>query len=203
MNKLHIYTAVALMVSASAYAPVSVLAHGGATGIVKERMDAMGMMGKAVKALKAMMQGKAAYDADQVRKQAAVIKQHSGEALTKGFPEGSTQMPSEAKNEIWTDWERFSSLSEQLGSYAGALEMAADNGLMKDAAKGQSMGAMMGGSASTNMGRDMMGKSMGAMMGGGAMDVAALAKMPADAVFTKMVQVCSACHTDFRLEKKK
>ncbi|HAT86593.1 MAG TPA: cytochrome C [Rhizobiales bacterium] len=190
------------MVSASAYAPVPVLAHGGATGIVKERMDAMGMMGKAVKGLKGMMQGKAAYNADLVRKQSAVIKQHSGEALIKGFPEGSTQMPSEAKNEIWMDWERFSSLAEQLGTYAGALEMAADNGLMKDAAKGQSMGTMMGVAASASMGKDMMGKAMG-VMGGGAMDAAALAKMPADAVFTKMVQVCSACHTDFRLEKKK
>ena len=202
MNKFLIYTAVALMVSASAYAPVPVLAHGGATGIVKERMDAMGMMGKAVKALKGMMQGKAAYNADLVRKQSAVIKQHSGEALIKGFPEGSTQMPSEAKNEIWMDWERFSSLAEQLGTYAGALEMAADNGLRKDAAKGQSMGTMMGVAASASMGKDMMGKAMG-VMGGGAMDAAALAKMPADAVFTKMVQVCSACHTDFRLEKKK
>ena len=62
MKKLIFSTAVIAVISATTL-PVSVSAHGGASGIVKERMDAMGMMGDAVKALKDMMQGKADYDA--------------------------------------------------------------------------------------------------------------------------------------------
>ena len=42
-----------------------VLAHGGATGIVKERMDGMVALQKAVKAITPMMMGNAAYDPDQ------------------------------------------------------------------------------------------------------------------------------------------
>ncbi|MCT4656001.1 MAG: cytochrome c [Cohaesibacter sp.] len=182
-------TAVALTVAISL--PVTVFAHGGATGVVKERMDAMGMMGDAVKALKDMMQGKTALNAEIVRKQAAIIQKHSGEALTKTFPEGSLDKPTEAKPEIWTDWERFTALANQLESYAEGLGLAADNGVQMGEGMGSGMGAMMGGSG-----------TMGQMMGSGQVRPEDLAKMPVQGVFTMMVQTCSACHTDFRVEKK-
>ncbi len=48
-------------------------AHGGASGIVKERMDAMDEMGDVMKSLTAIMRGEKDYDADAVREGAAVI----------------------------------------------------------------------------------------------------------------------------------
>ncbi|WP_346906320.1 cytochrome c [uncultured Roseibium sp.] len=176
---------------------VAAYAHGGASGIIKERMDAMGVMGDVMKSLSAMMRGEQAYDADAVRKGAAAIRSHSGEALTKLFPEHSIEGPSEAKPEIWTDWQAFSDLSDQLGVFATGLEAAADNGLAHGGG-----GAGMMGAGSMMSGGGMMGSAP--MMGGaGPMaDPAQLAQMPADGVFNMVAQTCSACHSRFRVEKK-
>ena len=73
------------------------LAHGGATGIVKERMDGMAAMQKAVKAVTPIMRGQAEYDADAVRSFAAAVETHSGEAMTKLFPEGQAANPRKRK----------------------------------------------------------------------------------------------------------
>jgi hypothetical protein len=64
---------------------LTAFAHGGATGIVKDRMDAMAEMGKAVKAVTPMMRGEAAYDADVLRQAAATFSRHAGEAMTQLF----------------------------------------------------------------------------------------------------------------------
>ncbi|MDE4099705.1 c-type cytochrome [Phaeobacter gallaeciensis] len=189
--------AIASLLSAAA------LAHGGATGIVKERMDGMGVMQDSMKVLTPMMQGKTDYDAEAVRREAEKIQAHAGEALTKLFPEGSNGKPSEAKPDIWADWDGFASLAAQLEVFARGLAAAAGNGLMM--ADGQQGGMMGGGS--------MMGSSgmaSGSMMGGTMMGTAGmmgaghstgeLAQMPADGVFMMMSQVCSACHTRFRSE---
>ncbi len=179
------------------------LAHGGATGIVKERMDGMGVMKESMKVLTPMMQGKAEYDAEAVRRAAAKIQAHAGDTLTKLFPEGSDGKPSEAKPEIWTDWDSFAGLATQLETFSAGLAAAAGNGLMM--AEGQH-GSMMGGTGtmmgSSGMGSgSMMGAGMGAGgMTGGAHSVDDLSQMPADGVFMMLSQVCSACHTRFRSE---
>ncbi len=179
-------------------------AHGGAEGIVKERMDAMMAMSKAVKALSAMMSGEAEYDADAVKKGAATIRTHAGEALTKLFPEHSGGKHSEAKPEVWSDWETFSAYAKQLAVFADGLEAAADNGLMHGDG-----GSMMGGQSGMMGGENgMMGGIAGMMHGGGMMgsaegmmDADQLAQMPADGVFNMVAQTCTACHTKFRAEK--
>lgn len=182
---------------------VAAYAHGGASGVVKERMDAMGVMGDVMKSLSAMMRGEKTYDADAVRKGAAAIRSHSGEALTKLFPEHSIEGPSEAKPEIWTDWQAFSELSDQLGLFATGLEKAADNGLAHSGGGTGMMGqgTMMGG-GSMMSGGGMMGSAP--MMGGAGhmADPAVLAQMPANGVFNMVAQTCSACHSRFRVEKK-
>jgi cytochrome c556 len=181
------------------------LAHSGATGIVKERMDAMSEMGKIVKDLAAMMRGEKTYDAKVVRAGAALIGKHSGNAMSDLFPKGSKHGASEAREEIWTNWEEFNDLSNRLEVFAAGLSDAADNGLMvNNAGSGTSSsnmmtgGSMMGGSM---MGQSMMGGSMMAA-GTGVPDQEMLASMPADGVFNMVTQTCSACHTKFRLEKK-
>ncbi|MDG1373115.1 MAG: cytochrome c [Paracoccaceae bacterium] len=103
------------------------LAHSGATGIVKERMDQMGMIAKSMKTIGEMIKGKTQYDPAIVEVEAAKIARHGGETLTKLFPEGSIKKPSEATPAIWTDWDRFSSIASDLSLYAAALSEGAGN----------------------------------------------------------------------------
>ena len=49
------------------------------------------------------------------------------------FPEGTNDDPSEAKDEIWSDWERFQEISLDLEMTAGMLASTAAEGM--DAAK--------------------------------------------------------------------
>lgn len=180
---------------------VAALAHGGATGIVKERMDGMSAMGKAVKVLAPMMRGQTPYDADQVRASADVMIVHAGEQMTRLFPEGTGGMPSAALPSVWKDWESFTELAKQLGSYAEGMKLGADNGLSKDQAQqgssmmGDNANTMMGSGTTTTMGGGMMGTEM-------PMTAEMFASMPTDMAFTAVAQTCSACHQKFRAEDK-
>ena len=177
---------------------LAAFAHGGATGIVKERMDAMADMGKAVKAVTPMMRGDVAYDAEVMRQAAETFARHAGESMTELFPEGTGGMPSEAKDTVWSKWDEFSALAEQLGIAAEGLAAAADNPMMGSNAGDANADTMMGGgSGMMSGGANMMGGS-GAM--GDAMTVAQISEMPVDGAFSMVTQACSACHTQFRAE---
>ena len=169
---------------------LAAFAHGGATGIVKQRMDQMVTLREAMKTLKEELALGGPYDAYKVAAAAAAVKRNSGEALTSKFPQGSLPMASEALPTVWTDWGRFSSLAMQLEAYAGALETAAANRIPND--HGTDMGVGMMGSGT------MMG---GGMMGGAGPDAAQLAQMPPMASFQAIADTCSACHTGFRKKK--
>ncbi|MGH1431787.1 MAG: c-type cytochrome [Neptuniibacter sp.] len=172
-----------------------VMAHGGATGIVKERMDAMGDMKDSMKEVSDMFKGKAPYDANKVRAAADVIKGHSGNALTKLFPEGSLQHPTEAKAIIWDEWDRFSKLADHLGTLSEGLANAAENKDTPIEEKG-----MMGNSSMMG-GGNMMGNS--SVMGGHMVHTAEeYGKMPVEMVFKMVTDNCSSCHTRFRKEKE-
>lgn len=187
----------------------AVWAHSGATGVVKERMDGMMAMGKSVKEITPMMRGQTDYDPERVRAFAEDMRQHSGEALTRLFPEGTTGAPSEAKPNIWTDWDEFAALAEQLHILSEGLTISAENGLMQNG--GDQTATMMGGQSMMGGGSMMAGQSM---MGGGSMMGSSVtsdfrnlgpeefSEMPADAVFMMVSQTCSACHTKFRAEAK-
>ena len=170
---------------------VAALAHGGATGIVKDRMDAMMAMGKSVKAVAPMMRREILYDAAAVKSAAQVFAVHSGEAMTELFPEGSGGGASDATPEVWSEWEKFEALAAQLGTYANGLALAADNGLSD--AMGSQTGAGMMGSGSTN---SMTGTT--GMMGGSVEPMMDFAEMPADMAFNMVAQTCASCHATFR-----
>ncbi len=125
MKTTHIVVA-ALIVSASIS---HALAHDGATGIVKQRMEAMSSLGKAMKVIAGMIRGNQTYDANTLKSNAAVIKSHSGSAMMNLFPQNSLQKVSDARKEIWSNWEEFSELANRLETLATSLEIAADNGL--------------------------------------------------------------------------
>lgn len=180
-----------------------VLAHGGATGMVKERMELMESLGDSMKRLTAIMRGKEEYDADTVKMLAVEIGGHGGEAMTSLFPEGSNEEPSEALPAIWVDWDRFVTLANQLEAYGRALEKSADND-RDGVGSGMIQGGMMDGSSMMNGGGMMMDSSsmMGEnMMGENGPSEEHLAQMPPDAAFMHITQTCSQCHEQFRLKK--
>jgi cytochrome c556 len=191
MRIIEIRTTVILGTAAILLSTGLALAHGGATGIVKERMDLMDSVGKSMKTITEMFQGEKRYEPAKVRNSAKLIAGHGGDQLTRLFPEGSIEGPSESLPAIWQNWERFSELSEDLTKYANALSAAAEN------PRGAGMSReRQGGLGSSPMGRrnPMMGSSSGMPMN----DPAALAQMPPDAAFARLTQTCSACHTQFR-----
>ena len=104
-----------------------VLAHKGATGVVKERMDQMGEIAKSMKAMGAMFKGAAPYDADTVAELSRKIAGFGGERLTAVFPEGSLRHPSEARPAVWSDWDRFTDLAAEMKAAADALAEGAGN----------------------------------------------------------------------------
>lgn len=97
------------------------LAHEGATGIVKERMDGMKAIGAAMKALANTLRSETP-DQTLIVVSAKVIRAHSGQAMLDLFPEGSLDKPTEASPQIWTDWQRFSELANDLEARAIAFE---------------------------------------------------------------------------------
>lgn len=178
---------------------MSALAHSGATGVVKERMDAMKGMQEAVKTITPMFSGQANYDAAAVRSAAAEIAGHAGAAMTSTFPEGTTGHPSEARPEIWTDWDDFQALANQLALTAQGLGLSAENGMHGATGMMGWTSGMMGGNTS-----GMMGSTSGTMGGtmpmAGTMTAEQIGQMPADGAFAMMTQTCSACHDRFRME---
>lgn len=155
---------------------VGALAHSGASGIVKERMDQMGMIAKAMKTIGPMIKGAVAYDAAIVAEQGGVIAAHGGKTLTDLFPEGSIKGPSEALPAIWEDWEKFEALADDLSFWGGALAGAAEN------PRGEAAGF---GAISDER-----------------PDAAALAAMSPDEAFMRLARTCGGCHEDFRLKKE-
>jgi len=98
------------------------MAHSGAMGVVKKRMDAMSAIGKAMKSIAAMVKGDTRFEPVSLHAAAHTIRKHSGENLTRLFPQGSTDTPSQAKLEIWQDWDNFAAMAERLNEQAVRLE---------------------------------------------------------------------------------
>ena len=93
-----------------------VMAHSGAMGIVKQRMDAMKTMGDQAKAVGDMLKGKSAFDLTAVEAAAQAFITH-GEQIPALFPdtnESRTGSKTEALPAIWENWDDFTALSTQL-----------------------------------------------------------------------------------------
>jgi cytochrome c556 len=83
-----------------------VIAHEGATGVVKERMDLMKGQQKNMKLIGDMAKGKKRFDAEK----AAAAARDLGSTTRKIpelFPKGSSGHPSEALDAVWEDWDQF------------------------------------------------------------------------------------------------
>ena len=190
-----------ILATAMTSAGLAALAHSGATGVVKERMDAMVDLGDEMKRLTPMMRGQTEYDPEIVRGAADTMIGHAGSAMTELFPEGSNGKPSEALDAIWEDWDEFAALAEALRANAEGMKRAAENGLAgPDDMPG---GGMMGtGQSMMSGGQGMMGTGQGMMSGNQTpmMSPELLADMPVNAGFMAVTQTCAACHQKFRAE---
>ena len=98
------------------------LAHSGATGIVKERMDGMLELGKALKALSAEAKNPSP-STSVVNQIGASIVAQSGERLAERFPEGSFPTVSEANPIIVDEMDKFLQLSTALQTLGVSLSI--------------------------------------------------------------------------------
>ena len=97
------------------------VAHQGAMGIVKERMDGMKAIGAAVKSIAPMMTGKSDFDVAVAGGAAEQIIAHSGQNMIDRFPEGSLDDPSEASSAIWDDPDGFAEIAFELEALAAGI----------------------------------------------------------------------------------
>ena len=105
-------------------------AHGDATGIVKERMDGMMAMGKALSAVGDMFKGKTEFKPEQVGVAADIILSHTTE-LDKLFPDTQASRKgkgTEALPTIWSDRNGFLAIAAELESRAKELKALAETG---------------------------------------------------------------------------
>ena len=111
--------AAALFLALAACAGLA-LAHEGATGVVKERMDLMKGQAKQMKLIGDMAKGKKKFDAAK----AAAAAHDLGKTTKKIpelFPEGSNKHPSEALDAVWKEWNRFEGDAKDAEAAANAL----------------------------------------------------------------------------------
>ena len=107
-------------ITASFFVAAQVLAHQGATGIVKERMDAF----KASQThLKSAVKAAKADNFDETQKLARLLADW-GTKMPDFFPAGSDIMPSEAAPTIWSDMEGFKRAATQFADAANQLAAA-------------------------------------------------------------------------------
>ena len=111
-------TALALSLSS----PPAALAHKGAMGIVKERMDKFEASEKATKRIKqALFRG----DTAVITAEAEFLVSWARE-MESYFPKNSNPPPSEAKDEIWLQWDDFVGAIQSYDKAAQALIYAAE-----------------------------------------------------------------------------
>ncbi len=99
----------------------NVMAHSGATGIVKQRMDAMVELGDHAKLLASMFKGKTAFEVQSVRDAADSFVSH-GRQMAEWFPDTENSRyghKSQSKQVVWEQWDDF---VEEVNDFIAASE---------------------------------------------------------------------------------
>jgi cytochrome c556 len=104
----------------------------------KARSDLMRVVGKNTGILGDMAGGKAAYDAAAAEAAKAALVEAAGQIETAFKDQGAADPASEAKPEIWTNWEGFLADAKALGDAAGAMDVSSAETI------GAGMGALGG-----------------------------------------------------------
>ena len=198
-----------------AFTGATALAHSGASGIVLERMKGMTAMRDVMRDLAPIIQGAQPYDALAVSEAGYVIAAHSGDTMRALFPDNSLSGVTYAKSNIWSEWQEFAALADELGVYGKALSSAATVGLQAPVAKpakgdvpahaptqdAPSQSAKRSQQVAVLMGY-ALGKSSALSSGGLVMvskpDLPIDGQVGAERIFTRISGTCSACHAKFR-----
>jgi cytochrome c556 len=104
----------------------------------KARSDLMRVVGKNTGILGDMAGGKAAYDAAAAETAKAAIVEAAGMIEATFKDQGAADPASEAKPEIWANWDYFLANAKALGDAAGAMDIASAETI------GAGMGALGG-----------------------------------------------------------
>jgi cytochrome c556 len=104
----------------------------------KARSDLMRVVGKNTGILGDMAGGKAAYDAAAAETAKAAIVEAAGMIEATFKDQGAADPASEAKPEIWANWDDFLANAKALGDAAGAMDIASAETI------GAGMGALGG-----------------------------------------------------------
>ena len=104
-------------------------AHQGATGIVKERMEAMSAMKDAMAVVGRMLKGETTFNANEAGRAADTIAAHADDMKAQ-FPDTpeSRQKASEATPLVWQEPERFNRLADELVAAAVMLSQVSADG---------------------------------------------------------------------------
>ena len=102
------------------------------------RGELMTTIGKNTGVLGDMAGGKAAYDAAAAEAAKAAIVEAAGKIEATFKDQGAADPASEAKPEVWTNWEEFLADAKKLGEAAGAMDVASADTI------GAGMGALGG-----------------------------------------------------------
>lgn len=119
-----LWTAVLLVIVAG-----QAIAHIGAMGVVKERIDAMSTLSDHSKKVGNMLKGKEPFDLVTIAATAQAFMRN-GEKIPSLFPdteESRQSIATEALPAIWDNWEEFLALSEKFTNDSQALLAVTDD----------------------------------------------------------------------------
>jgi cytochrome c556 len=112
------------VIFAMLFEPASISAHDGAVGIIKERMEAMLTVGRAMKDITRIVRSERPLHNIKIAKASGKIGHHAGNMSTL-FPVGSTNEISRASLKIWESWDEFTNQANKLGAAANGLARVA------------------------------------------------------------------------------
>lgn len=95
---------------------------------VKYRQAAMTLVGSNFKPMGAMIKGEIPYDAEAFARHASDLAAVSSIDILRGFPADSEGGKSEAKAEIWFEWDDFSAKMDDMKAEAAKLAEVATGG---------------------------------------------------------------------------
>ncbi len=109
---------------------VAAFAHKNVTGIIKERMDGMMAMGKALGSVADMFKGKTKYDAAKVGSAAEIVLGHAVN-IDKLFPDTKASREGKGSDALPVVWEKrdvFLAMAKELEKRAGELKTVSATG---------------------------------------------------------------------------
>jgi cytochrome c556 len=118
---------IAVIVTAVLITAGAAAAHEGATGVVAQRMEVMKQMGQHMKALGAMLAGKAPFDHDAAGCLTQTMHEHC-EHVIHMFPPGSDGHHTEATAAVWTNRPEFDARMRRFDAAIEELMAAAASG---------------------------------------------------------------------------